>query len=119
MGAQTLWGLKSCGHKILLKWCVMTCWNSSLDYLLHKLKPFILSYLKNGDQLLEDVLPWYIPSWTYLVVTYATTIYNSIDTDHAITVITWWLKDFHSRELLPKGFPLDAFISAMVTITKK
>ena len=52
------------------------------------------------------------------MVTDATAVYNNIDTDHAITVITWWLKDLHDREFLPEGFSLDVVISAMVTIMK-
>jgi hypothetical protein len=35
-------------------------------------------------------------------------MYNNIDTDHAIKVITWWLKDLADRKLLPERFPLEA-----------
>ena len=45
-------------------------------------------------------------------------MYNNIDTDHAILVITWWLKDLAAKgELLP-NFPLDAVLSAMITIMR-
>ena len=32
-------------------------------------------------------------------------------------MITWWIKDLHDSGLLPEDFPLDAVLSAMVTIT--
>ena len=96
----------------------MNYWSMWLDYWFQKLKPSIPSYLKNGDQQLEEVLPLYIPSWAYLVVTDVTAIYNNIDTKHAITVITWRLNDLHDRGLLPEEFPLDAVLSVIVTIMK-
>ena len=113
-------------HKRLLKMRPIICcagtfmnyWSRWLDYWLQKLKPLIPSYLKSGDQLLEVVISLHIPSWAYLVVSYATAMYNNIDTKHTITVITWWLKDLCDRELLPEGFPLDVVLSAMVTITR-
>ena len=40
-------------------------------------------------------------------------MYNNIDTDHAIHVITWWLTDLDGRGLLPSDFPLEAVIEAM------
>ena len=45
-------------------------------------------------------------------------MYNNINTDHAIEVITWWLKDLYQRDLLPENFPLDAVLSAMVIIMR-
>ena len=45
-------------------------------------------------------------------------MYNNIDTDHAIEVITWWLKDLFQRDLLPENFPLDAVLSAMIIIMR-
>ena len=94
----------------------MNCWIRWLDYWLHELKPLIPSYLKNGDQLLEEVLPLHIPSWAYLVVTDATGVYDNIDTECAITVITWWLNGLHDRVFLLERFLLNAVLSAMVTI---
>ena len=96
----------------------MNYWGRWLDYWLQTLRTWIRSYLKNGDELLDEVLLLHIPSWAYLVVTDATAMYNNIDTEHAITVIKWWLKDLRDRELLPEGFPLDAVLSAMVTIMR-
>ena len=45
-------------------------------------------------------------------------MYNSIDTEHAITVITWQIKDLKSKGQLPEGFPLAVVISAMGIIMK-
>ena len=45
-------------------------------------------------------------------------MYNNIDTEHAINVISWWLNDLYTKGLLPKGFPLKAVKNAMVIIMK-
>jgi hypothetical protein len=45
-------------------------------------------------------------------------MYNNIDTDHTIKVITWWLRYLDDRNLLPPFFPLDAVLEAMVIIMK-
>ena len=45
-------------------------------------------------------------------------MYNNIDTDHVIRVITWWIKDLDRRGLLPLGFPVGAVLSAMRLIMK-
>jgi hypothetical protein len=45
-------------------------------------------------------------------------MYNNIDTEHAILVITWWLKDLDSKNLLPENFPLEAVIEAMTIIMR-
>ena len=43
---------------------------------------------------------------------------NNIDTEYAIQVITWWIRDLEDRNMLPPGFPVDAVLSAMQIITK-
>ena len=45
-------------------------------------------------------------------------MYNNIDTNHAITFITFRIEDLHNRNLLPTNFPKEAVLSAMVTIMK-
>ena len=40
-------------------------------------------------------------------------MYNTINTEHVITVITWWIKDLESKGKLPEGFASHAVISAM------
>ena len=39
--------------------------------------------------------------------------YNNIDTEHATTVITWWVKDLENKGHLREGFLSHAVISAM------
>ena len=46
----------------------------------------------------------------------ANAMYNNISTEHAIEVITWWLKDLAEKMLLPEGFPLEAVLEAMQKI---
>ena len=45
-------------------------------------------------------------------------MYNNIDTEHAIQVFTWRIRDLEDRNLLPPDFPVDAVLSAMQIITK-
>ena len=40
-------------------------------------------------------------------------MYNNIDTEHTVTVITWWIKDLGSKGQLPEGFPSYVIISAV------
>jgi hypothetical protein len=96
----------------------MNCWSKWLDFWLQKLKPFIPTYMKNGDQALDDFDQLTLPSNALLFVTDATAMYNNICTTHAIEVITWWLRDLEERKLLPAGFPLDAVLSAMCIIMR-
>ena len=96
----------------------MNYWSKWLDFWLQKIKKHVPTYLKNGDKVLDDIGHLKLPSWAMLVVTDAKSMYNNIDTGHAIRVITWWLRDLHRLELLPENFPLDAVISAMVIIMR-
>ena len=43
-------------------------------------------------------------------------MYNNFDTRHTIRVISTWLRDLHAKGELPDSSPLDAVISAMITI---
>ena len=45
-------------------------------------------------------------------------MHNNIDTNHAISVITWLSEDMAKRCLLPLGSPVKAVLSAMVIIVK-
>ena len=94
----------------------MNYWSKWLDYWLQKLKPFIPTYVKNGDQVLDEIEQLNLTRFALLFVTDANSMYNNIDTEHAITVITWWIKDLESKGQLPEGFPSHAVISAMRTI---
>ena len=91
----------------------MNCWSKWLDFWLQKLTDKIPSYLKNGEDCLQDLEPLLLPPNALLFVTDANSMYNNIDTAHAIQVITWWLTDLHQKGDLPADFPLDAVLSAM------
>ena len=43
-----------------------------------------------------------------LVVALQLSMYNNIDIEHVIAVISWWLDDLHARGELPFAFPLEA-----------
>ena len=96
----------------------MNYWSKWLDYWFQKLTPSVPTYLKNGDQLLKDILPLRLPLHARQFVTDAKSMYNNIDTDHALTVITWWIEDLDSRDSLPPGFPTEAVLLAMHHIMK-
>jgi hypothetical protein len=97
---------------------LMNDWSRWLDYWLQKLKSHVPSYVKDSQQVLDELKNLYIPPGSRLCAADANSMYNNIDTDHAITVITWWLRDLDQRSLLPPGFPLEAVISAMTTIMR-
>ena len=66
-------------------------WSRWLDYWLQKVKPSIPSYLKNGDQLLEEVLPLDIPSWAYLMVTDATAVCVYLVLNNVLNLKLYWV----------------------------
>ena len=68
--------------------------------------------------MLKDVLSLRLPLHARFFTTDAHSMYNNIDTEHAIQVITWWIKDLEDRNLLPPGFLVDAILAAMQIITK-
>ena len=74
--------------------------------------------MKNGDQLLRDLKPLKLPLHTKLFTTDAHSMYNNIDTNHDISVITWWVIHSNNRGLIPLGFLVEAVLSAMVIIMK-
>jgi len=45
-------------------------------------------------------------------------MYNNIDTEHAIIVISWWLKALEKKDSLPANFPIEAIIHAMKIIMR-
>ena len=71
----------------------MNYWSKMQDFWLQKLKPFIPTYVKDGDQVLDEVENLKLTPFDLLFVTGANSMYNNIDTDHAIIVITWWMED--------------------------
>jgi hypothetical protein len=98
---------------------LMNAWSKWLDYQLQTLKYLVPTYVKDSQHVLDEIATLFIPPNARLFTTDADAMYNNIDTDHAIQVITWWFCDLDSRNELPPSFPLDAILSAMVIITKK
>ena len=76
------------------------------------------TFVKDSDQILNEVKPLELPTGALLFTADAVSMYNNIDTEHAIAVISWWLDDLHARGELPFAFPLEAVKSAMVTIMR-
>ena len=89
-----------------------------LDYWLQKLKCHVPTYIKDSQQVLNEIANLNIPPGASLFTTDANAMYNNIDTDHAIQVLTWWLDDLNSRGRLPLFFPLDAVREAMVLVMR-
>ena len=89
-----------------------------LDYWLQKLKHLVPTYVKDSQQVLNEIANLFLPPGALLFTTDANAMYNNIDTDHAIQVLTWWLNDLDSRGRLPRGFPLDAVREAMVLVMR-
>lgn len=93
-------------------------WSKWLDYWLQQLLFSVPTYIKDSQQVLDEVKNLNLPPGAKLFTCDANAMYNNIDTDHAIEVITWWLRDLDDRNLLPPFFPLDAVLEAMVIIMK-
>ena len=87
-----------------------------LDYWFQKLKPFVKTFVKDSQQIIDDISQLVLPPNACLVMCDANSTYNNIDTRHAIRVTSAWLQDLHWKGELPDGFPLDTVISAMTTI---
>ena len=95
---------------------LMNDWSRWLDYQLQKLKHFVPTYLKDGEQLLNEVRELDLPPNAILFTADATAMYNNIDTDHALEVIGRWLDELEPD--LPDDFPLEAVKYAMYYIMK-
>ena len=96
----------------------MNDWSKWLDYQLQQLKPLVPTYLRDSQQVLGDMRDLQLPPNAYLVTADANAMYNNIDTNHAIEVISWWLDDLAVKGKLPKNFPLEAVKVAMKIIMK-
>ena len=97
---------------------MMNDWSKWLDYWLQKLKPHIPTYVKESQQVLNETKPLRLPANAKLFTANATSMYNNIDTEHAIRGISWWLKDLEEEDSLPANFPIKAVIHAMTIITR-
>lgn len=98
--------------------CVGTFMNALsrwLDYWLQKLKPFIPTYIKDSDSLLDELdALGDLPSNARLGTADANAMYTNICTDHAIEVIFEWLDSL----TLPADFPLEAVKEAIELVMR-
>ena len=96
----------------------MNGWSKWLDHWLQKLKHSVPTYIKDGQQVLDELRELNIPPGSKLFTCDANSMYNNIDTEHSIEVITWWLNDLKAQNKLEFNFPLKAVIDAMKIIMK-
>ena len=95
----------------------MNAWSKWLDYWLQKLKPFVKNFVKDlQNNHRRDLAAHATSKRTPSDVRCQLNVQQHQYTRHAIRVISAWLRDLHSKGDLPDGFPLDAVISAMITI---
>ena len=83
---------------------------------LKKLTPHIPSYIKDYQQVLDELRDLDLPSHAYVYVADANAMYNNIELAHAFRVIFEWLDELMRKGLLPDDFPLEAVKRAMVYI---
>ena len=83
----------------------MNCWSKWLDFLLQTLKPFVPTYVSNSKQVLDQVKRQDFSSNARLFITDTVSMYNNIDTDHAITVISDGSEIWTTRTYFQKDSP--------------
>ena len=69
----------------------MNDWSKWLDYWLQSIKEHVPTYVKDSQQVLDEVRNLNLPPGAKLFTCDTHSMYNNIDAEHAITVITWWL----------------------------
>ena len=78
------------------------------------------TYVKDEQHVLDETANLTLPPNAKLFTCDYNSMYNNIDTDHAIilTEIAWWLNDLHNKKLLPLNSPLEVVIRAMKAIMR-
>ena len=94
----------------------MNDWSRWLDYQLQRCLPFVPTFIRDGQQVLDDVLPLVIPPNACIWSADADSMYNNIKTDHADEVLTEWLLEI--APLIGDDFPVEAIIAAMRIIMR-
>ena len=97
---------------------MMNSWSKWRDNWLQKLKHLIPTYIKDSQQVLDEIKTSNLPPNAKLFTCDANSIYNNIDIKHTITVTCWWLNDINGKEQLPSNFLLEAVIHAMKIIMR-
>ncbi|KAL7525967.1 hypothetical protein ACHAWF_003914 [Thalassiosira exigua] len=70
----------------------MNHWSQWLDFQLQKLKPFVPIYVRDTKHILDELQAIDdLPPNAFLFTADADAMYNNIDTDHAIEVLSKWL----------------------------
>ena len=96
----------------------MNSWSIWLDSQLSKLTGHVASFVKDSQQILDETRDLQLPPNARLYVGDANSMYNNIELEHAMRVISWWLDELHQQNLLPEGFPLEAIKRAMEHIMR-
>ena len=95
----------------------MNDWSRWLDYQLQKCKPFIPTYIRDGQQVLDELALLVLTPRHRIFVADANSMYNNIDTDHAIMVISAWLDEIGAL-IDDDFFPVEAIKAAMTIIMR-
>ena len=90
----------------------MNDWSKWLDYQLRHLKCHVSSFVQDSQQIVEEVRQLRVPPNALLCTMDAQSMYNNIDTEHAIAVLDEWLDHLDATNQLPPLYPLDAIKDA-------
>lgn len=94
----------------------MNDWSRWLDYQLQKCKPFVPTYIKDSQQVLDELRELRLQPNARLATADANAMYNNIDTDHACSVVGSWLDEM--APLIGDDFPVEAIKAAMNIIMR-
>ena len=86
---------------------VMNCWSTWLSYWLHKLTPLLLTYIRDTSHIVQELHTIHnLPPNAYVFTADTVLMYNTINTNHAIEVITTWLDELAIHPKFPAVFPM-------------
>ncbi|KAL7530298.1 hypothetical protein ACHAWF_003326, partial [Thalassiosira exigua] len=95
----------------------MNCWSKWLDSQFQKLKHFVPTYVQGTSHILsklKDIND--LPPHAYTFTAGANAMYNNINMNHAIKVISAWLDELSTHPKFPTDFALEAVKEAMKII---
>ena len=96
----------------------MNCWSTWLASQLSMLRGQVKSYVKDYQQVLDETRALQIPFGAMLFTGDAVSMFNNIDPNHAIPVISRWMEKLNDEGKLPSGFMLEAVKEAMTLIMR-
>ena len=98
--------VSTCGTAV----SVLSSW---LDYQLQKLKQHISTYLKDSDDLIEQLKELEPLQYNAKLITAdARQMYTEINTDHALEVLKMFLEELDDEGKLPSSFDINAVLEA-------